>query len=474
MSGLSQADHSVSPPRVTIPRVYNAAHDLIERNLRAGRSGKVAFVDDTATYTYGELARRVGAFAHGLRGLGLRMEDRVLLCLLDTIDFPTAFLGSIQAGIVPIPVNTLLPTADYELMLRDSRARALIVSDALLPSFAPLARSWGPELEHVIVSGGHAGEHRSFASLLEPARGPFPPAPTTADDACFWLYSSGSTGSPKGTVHVQASLIQTAELYARPVLGLEQDDLVFSAAKLFFAYGLGNALTFPMAVGATALLMVDRPTPSAVFQRLRRYRPTVFYAVPTLYAAMLASPELASRDELRLRRCVSAGEALPAEIGRRWSSHFGVDILDGLGSTELLHIFLSNRPGEVRYGTSGRAVPGYELRLVDETGAPPPPASRASSRSADPRARPSTGTTGRRRARPSRAAGPARATSTRATPTATTSTRAAATTCSRWVGSGSPRPRWNPPWSAIPPCWRPRWWGGRTRSAWSSPWPMWC
>jgi benzoate-CoA ligase len=369
---LSLADHSVSPPRITIPRDYNAAHDLIERNLRAGRSDKVAFIDDAGSCTYGRLAQRVDAFAHGLTGLGLRMEERVLLCLLDTVDFPTAFLGSVKAGIVPIPVNTLLTAADYELMLGDSRARALIVSAPLLPIFAPLL-SRLPHLEHVIVSGDPVAGHRPFASLLEPGRGTFSPAPTTGDDACFWLYSSGSTGSPKGTVHVQASLIQTAELYARPILGIKEADVVFSAAKLFFAYGLGNALTFPMAVGATAVLMAERPTPVAVFARLRRHRPTFFYGVPTLYAAMLASDDLPQPDELHLRRCISAGEALPAALGRRWSARFGVDILDGIGSTELLHIFLSNRPGDVRYGTSGRPVPGYELRLVDENGVPVAP-----------------------------------------------------------------------------------------------------
>jgi len=369
---LSLADHSVSPPRITIPRDYNAAHDLIERNLRARRSGKVAFIDDASTCTYGQLAQRVDAFARGLTGLGLRMEERVLLCLLDTVDFPTAFLGSIKAGIVPIPVNTLLTAADYELMLRDSRARALVVSAPLLPIFASLLPRL-PQLEHVIVSGNDVTGHRSFASFLDAYGGPFTAAPTTADDACFWLYSSGSTGSPKGTVHLQASLIQTAELYARPILGIDEADVVFSAPKLFFAYGLGNALTFPMAVGATAVLMAERPTPVAVFARLRKHRPTFFYAVPTLYAALLASDDLPRPDELRLRRCISAGEALPGELGRRWSARFGVDILDGIGSTELLHIFLSNRPGEVRYGTTGRPVPGYELRLLDENGAPVAP-----------------------------------------------------------------------------------------------------
>jgi len=369
---LSHADHSVSPPRITIPREYNAAHDLIERNLRAGRAAKPVFIDDAGSTSYGELAQRVDACAHGLKRLGLRMEDRVLLCLHDTVDFPTAFLGSIKAGIIPIAANTLLTAADYEYMLRDSRARALIVSAPLLGSFAALLPRL-PLLEHVIVSGGDAGGQRPFASLLDPAYGPFAPAPTTADDACFWLYSSGSTGSPKGTVHVHGSLIQTAELYARPILGIQESDLVYSAAKLFFAYGLGNALTFPMAVGATAVLMAERPTPASVFARLRQHQPTVFYAVPTLYAALLASPELPKRDELRLRRCTSAGEALPEEIGKRWSAHFGVDILDGIGSTEMLHIFLSNRPGDVRYGTTGKPVPGYELRLTDEHGAPVAP-----------------------------------------------------------------------------------------------------
>ena len=367
MPDLSHADHSVSPPRITIPREYNAAHDLIERNLRAGRAAKPAFIDDAGTTTYGALAQRVDAFAHGLTALGLRMEDRVLLCLHDTIDFPTAFLGSIKAGIIPIAANTLLTPADYEYMLRDSRARALIVSAPLLSSFAPqLSRL--PFLEHVVVSGGNAAGHRPFAALLDPAHGPFAAVPTTADDTCFWLYSSGSTGAPKGTVHVHSSPIQTAELYARPILGIEESDLVFSAAKLFFAYGLGNALTFPMAVGATVVLMAERPTPASVFARLRKHQPTIFYGVPTLYAALLASPELPERGTLRLRRCASAGEALPEEIGKRWSAHFGVDILDGIGSTEMLHIFLSNRPGEVRYGTTGKPVPGYDVRLTDEYG----------------------------------------------------------------------------------------------------------
>ena len=376
MSGLSSADHSVSPPIVQIPRDYNAAHDLIERNLRAGRAGKIAFIDDQGSATYGELAERVNRAANALIGLGLGLEDRIMLAQLDTIDFPSVFLGAIKAGIVPIAGNTLLTTADYEFMLNDSRAKALVVSEQLLPTFAPLlgkAAGKLPFLKHVVVSGKDAHAHLSLAELMRKAGAVCAPAPTTCDDACFWLYSSGSTGTPKGTVHMHSHLIQTAELYARPVLGIRENDLVFSAAKLFFAYGLGNSLTFPMSVGATAVLMAERPTPAAVFQRLQQHRPTIFYGVPTLYAALLASPDLPKPEALNLRVCTSAGEALPADIGIRWTNHFGVEILDGIGSTEMLHIFISNRPGDVRYGSTGKAVPGYSLRVVDDTGAPVPP-----------------------------------------------------------------------------------------------------
>ena len=376
MPGLSSADHSVSPPKVTIPREFNAAYDLIERNLRAGRSGKTAFIDDAGSITYGQLSERANRAANALKGLGLGQEDRIMLAQLDTVDFPSVFLGAIKAGIVPIAGNTMLTTADFHFMLNDSRAKALLVSEQLLPTFAPLlgeASAKLPFLKHVIVSGKNAHAHLSLAALMDKAGAACEPAPTTCDDVCFWLYSSGSTGLPKGTVHMHSHLILTAELYARPVLGIREDDLVFSAAKLFFAYGLGNSLTFPMSVGATAVLMAERPTPAAVFQRLQQQRPTIFYGVPTLYAALLASPDLPKREALNLRVCTSAGEALPADIGERWTKHFGVEILDGLGSTEMLHIFLSNRPGEVRYGSTGKAVPGYALRVVDDAGDPVAP-----------------------------------------------------------------------------------------------------
>src|SRR5262249_14283319 len=270
---------------------------------------------------------------------------------LDSCDWPALFLGAIKAGIVPVALNTLLTPADYEYQLKDCDARALFVSDAILKSFEPILKNC-PNVKHVIRSSELGG-------LLEKQSAKADAAPTTRDDMCFWLYSSGSTGAPKGTVHLHSHLTLTAELYARPVLGIRESDTVFSAAKLFFAYGLGNALTFPMAVGATSILMAERPTPDAVSRVLREHRPTIFSGLPPLYAALLASSTLPQREELALRRCVSAGEPLPEEIGRRWSERIGVDILDGIGSTEMLHIFLSNAPGRLRYGTTGVPVPGY-------------------------------------------------------------------------------------------------------------------
>jgi benzoate-CoA ligase len=344
-----------------IPRDYNVAADLIERNLAAGRGSKLAYVDDAGQYTFAELGERVNRFGSGLQALGLQMEDRVLIAMHDGIDWPTAFLGAIKAGIIPIAVNTLLTTKDYEYMLSDSRARALIVSEALLPQFKPVLERM-PFLKHVLVA--------PFKDVMNKGKASLKTAPTTRDDACFWLYSSGSTGMPKGTVHVHGSVPIAVELYAKGVLGMNESDTVFSAAKLFFAYGLGNALTFTLYTGATAVLMAERPTPASVFKRLIEKKPTIFFGVPTLYAAMLASSEFPKQGDLALRTCVSAGEALPPQIAKSFKDKTGVDILDGIGSTEMLHIFLSNRAGDLRHGTTGKPVPGYELRLVDEKGNP--------------------------------------------------------------------------------------------------------
>jgi benzoate-CoA ligase len=353
------------------PRHYNAAVDLIERNLRRGLHDKVAYVDDAGSYSYGELAARVDRCASALRDLEIQVEQRVVLCLTDTIDFPTAFLGCIKAGVIPVAVNTLLTPADIAYILEDSRATVALVSSQLLPALASTFAK-ADRLRHLIVTAGEADGCLSFQDLLARAHPRAEAAPTTCDDACFWLYSSGSTGAPKGTVHVHSSLIQTADLYARQVAGICESDVVFSVSKLPFAYGLGNSLSFPLAVGATAVLMAERPTPAAVVQRMLRHQPTVLCSIPTSFAALLAFPELPRREQLRLRCCISAGEALPEEIGRRWHERFGVPILDGIGSTEMLHIFLSNRAHDIRYGTTGTPVPGYEVRIVDAAGVPVP------------------------------------------------------------------------------------------------------
>ena len=361
-------DRRKSPPELIMPRQFNAAHDLLERNINEGRANKIAYIDDDGSYTFQDLVDRANQTANALTDLGLVMEDRLMIIQTDTVDFPATFLGAIKAGIIPIAVNTLLTSDDYEFMLDDSRAKALIVSSSFITKLTPAIEK-SKYLKHTIVSGEAASPYEHLQTLQRDADRACEPALTSSDDTCFWLYSSGSTGTPKGTVHIHSSLAYTAELYAVPILGIKEDDIVFSAAKLFFAYGLGNGLTFPLTVGATTVLMAERPTPAAVFKRLKTHQPTIFYGVPTLFGAMLASDDLPDQSEISIRISTSAGEALPSDIGTRWTQHFGTEILDGIGSTEMLHIFLSNRSGEVKYGSTGRAVPGYEIRLLDETGA---------------------------------------------------------------------------------------------------------
>jgi len=361
----------VEPP----PELFNFAQHLFEAN--AGRAAKAAYVDDLGTLAYGDLASRARSLAAALRSHGIRREERVLLLMLDVNDWPVAFLGAMYAGIVPVAVNTLLTADDYAYMLEHSRAQAVLVSGALLPAMKAALTKSDHEVQKVIVSRPVApldfGEV-DFEAFIG-ACAPMPkPAPTRADDPAFWLYSSGSTGRPKGTVHSHANPYWTAELYGKAVLDLRESDTCFSAAKLFFAYGLGNALTFPLSVGATVLLMSERPTPDATFRRVTGgvggARPTVFFGAPTGFAGMLASPALPRREDVHLRLVSSAGEALPAEIGERFKRHFGVDIVDGIGSTEMLHIFISNRPGDVRYGTTGWPVPGYDIDLRGDDGQP--------------------------------------------------------------------------------------------------------
>jgi benzoate-CoA ligase len=355
-----------------IPRSFNVATHFLDRHLREGRESKVAIECGDERVTYRQLFERVNRIGNALKKLGVRPEDRIALLLLDTPEFAYCFFGGIKIGAIPIPMNTLLKPAEHQYMLNDSRARVAIVSESLYPQLQAIGKENLPFLNNVIIAGNSIDGLPSLSALLDQSSTELHAEPTCKDDAAFWLYSSGSTGFPKGCVHLHHDMVVCSELYAKATLGIREDDRFFSVAKLFFAYGLGNALTFPLAVGATAVLMAERPTPEAVFARLRLHRPTIFCGVPTLYASMLsASPP--AREETALRACTSAGEALPKEIGERWTRHFGVDILDGIGSTEMLHIFLSNRPGEVCYGTTGSAVPGYELRLVDDSGQPVPP-----------------------------------------------------------------------------------------------------
>jgi len=365
---LSSADHSVVPPQITIPRQYNAARDLMGRNLEAGRGDKTAYIDDQGSITYAQLDARSSAFGSKLNSLGLQQEQRLFLCVLDCIDWPVAFLGSIKAGVVPVAANTLLTPKDYAYMLSDSRAKVAVVSPTHLEMFLEL-RNEIPTLETIVVAGSERnGADLRVAELEQGGDSAFVGADTTCDDPCFWLYSSGSTGAPKGTVHIQSSIIQTAELFGTQVLELCEEDTIFSAAKLFFAYGLGNGFSFPLSVGATTVLMAERPTPDAVYKRLVDHKPTVFGGVPTLYAGMLAAPNKPTKDQLAVRIGTSAGEALPEELQTRWRDAFGTEIIDGIGSTEMLHIFLSNRLDDVAPGTTGKPVPGYEVKLIDAEG----------------------------------------------------------------------------------------------------------
>ena len=351
-------------------RIYNAATAMIDGHVAAGRGQKAAFIDATETVTYAALAERTNRVANLMRTYGIARETRIALLMLDTVDYPPAFWGAIKAGVIPVALNTLLTAEQYAYVLDDSRAQALIVSAALADVIKPILCRL-PFLKHVFVAGGAVPPFAlDFRDELAHQSPTAETAETCADEVAFWLYSSGSTGMPKGTLHLHTSLMDTARLYGQGVLGIREDDVIFSAAKIFFAYGLGNAMSFPLSVGATTILLPERPTPESVFRTLKQHQPTIFAGVPTLFAAMLNYTEgTREASSQRLRQCTSAGEALPAEVGKAWAAKFGVDILDGIGSTEMLHIFVSNSPNDIRYGTSGKPVPGYLTRLVDETGA---------------------------------------------------------------------------------------------------------
>jgi benzoate-CoA ligase len=355
-----------------LPAQFNVATHFVDRNIAEGRGASPAFLYEDRVLTYAEVHDLANRAGNALLELGVGMEDRVLMLCLDAPEFIGTFWGAIKIGAVPIPTNTLMRAADYRYFLDDSRAKVAVVSAPLMAEFGP-ALDQARHLKHVLVAGGPPGPHLSWEDRVAKASASLGPAPTSRDDAAFWLYSSGSTGFPKGAVHLHHDMWLSTETYAKQVLGMRGTDRVFSAAKLFFAYGLGNAGYFPMGVGAQSVLYPHRPTPEGVFEVLTRQRPTIFFGVPTLYAGMLAVKEAERRFDLSsLRVCVSAGEALPEEIYTRWRERFGVEIIDGIGTTEILHIFLSNRPGAARPGSSGLPVPGYEAIIVDDEGRPVP------------------------------------------------------------------------------------------------------
>lgn len=348
--------------RLDLPARFNAADYFVDRNIRAGRAKKIAICCGDEQLTYAEVQAGMNRCGNALRSLGVKMENRVALLLLDTPLYPQAFFGAIKIGAVPICLNTLMRPKDYAYFLNDSRAHTLVVDAALLDCIAPI-RAELTHLEHIVVANGAGGEtDLDLAALISRQTASLTAAPTSPDDPCFWLYSSGSTGQPKGTIHLQHDMVYAAETYGKKVLNVREEDVCFSAAKLFFAYGLGNGLYFPFSVGATAVYLPERPTPEAVFATIEKQRPTLFFGVPTLFGSMLAE----KGGFAGVRLCVSAGEALPPDILRRWRERFQVDIIDGIGSTEIAHIFISNREDSVREGSTGRLVPGYEARIVDD------------------------------------------------------------------------------------------------------------
>lgn len=346
----------------------NAAAYFVTRHTAEGRANAPAFVEadgPARSLSYGALGEACAHWAGALRRADIRREERVAMILHDQLEFPIVFWGSLWAGVVPIPVNTLLAAPVYQAILADSRATALVISAPLYDTVAPILASL-PDLKHVIVVGDAPAGTRSYADFVAGAQ-PAAMIEANDDETAFWLYSSGSTGTPKGVRHVHGSLKATADTFGAQVLGVRAEDTVFSVAKLFFAYGLGNGMSFPMSVGARAVLLAGRPTPDSVGAIMDAHRPSLFCAVPTLYAALVSAQEASGKAPTHKPRLgVSAGEALPREVGVRWEKLWGCPIVDGVGSTEMLHIFLSNRPDDVVYGTSGRAVPGYEVRLVGD------------------------------------------------------------------------------------------------------------
>jgi benzoate-CoA ligase family protein len=361
---------ALSASDLGVPEIFNAATHFVDRNVEEGRAAKVAIECGDERVTYAQVLERVNRFGSALRDrLDVRPEERVLLLLHDGPAFAYAFFGTMKIGAVAVPVNTLWKQSDYEYVLNDSRAGVLVVSEALLPEIARIPQNVRPRLRHIVVVGDQAFDGGvTLDQLLDAGSVQLEAEQTSRDEPAFWLYSSGSTGRPKGCVHLHHDMVVCAELFGRGVLGIDATDRCFSVAKLFFAYGLGNALYFPFSVGATTILWPGPPAPHAIYDTIERFKPTLFFSVPTGYG-MLLSHQRAQADDFDLssvRVAVSAGEALPRALFDRFEARFGLQILDGIGSTEALHMFVSNRPDAIRAGSSGPVVPGYEARILDD------------------------------------------------------------------------------------------------------------
>jgi benzoate-CoA ligase family protein len=360
-----ELDTANSPTTFQFAPVFNVAVPFIDRHIEEGRGDKIAIRDDSGDITYRSLAEDVNRCGNVLKSLGLDAGDRVVMIVKDGPAFLYLFWGAIKAGYVPVPVNTLLRAKDFQYLIENSACRALVYSPEFSAEVlsAVDALSSGPA--YVLAAEGGEG---TVVATMAGVPGSLEPSSAAPDDDCFWLYSSGSTGPPKGAVHAHKSMVVTSQLYGVDVLGMGEADVCFSAAKLFFAYGLGNAITFPLWVGAQAVFLAGRPTPESVFDVIARYRPNIFFGVPTLYAAALNALESRDADLSSVRVCISAGEPLPPNILRRWKDRTGLDILDSLGTTEILHSFVANRADDLKPGTTGRLVAGYEARIVDEEG----------------------------------------------------------------------------------------------------------
>ncbi len=354
--------------------MYNASYKFFQKNIEADRGDKTAIYYENRSYTYQEIDTLGNQFGAALKELGTEMEQRVLLILHDSPEFIISFFGAIKVGAIPIPTNTLLPTKDYEYFLNNSRAKVLVTTCEQWDKLN-IIKNRLLFLRHVILVDGEnqdlmeENEH-SFQDITRRQSKELPPCYSNINDQAFWLYTSGSTGEPKGVIHLQTDMEEAYKNYAKNILQITEKDITFSASKLFFAYGLGNAMYFPFGAGATTVLMPDRPTAEKVFETIERYRPSIFFGVPTLYGSMLNYIEKTKNtyDLSSIRLCVSAGEALPASYIEQWKKTFGLDIIDGIGSTESLHIYLSNQENEIRQGSTGKIVPGYEAKIVDEHG----------------------------------------------------------------------------------------------------------